>query len=85
MFDIKKELVQRKGLWKPGKPDVVFRRQEGRQNGYRLDSSAELRDFLHGQGDCPFDPRNSWQSYTGWLVSNWDPEYRRYIPPPFSP
>jgi hypothetical protein len=84
MTSIKEQLVQGSGVWKPGKPDVVFRRQEGK-DGYRLDSSAELREFLHGQGDCPFNPRAPWRSYTGWLVSDWDPEYRRYVPPEYSP
>jgi hypothetical protein len=74
-FRVKDNFV---GTWEPGQPAVIFRREASFD---RLDSSAELAAFLYGEGECPFTEEHPQVTNIGWTVSNWDPEYRKYMGP----
>lgn len=76
-FQVKDNLV---GTWGPKQPTIIFRRKASSLD-LRLDTSTELTAFLLGEGWCPFTEQVPQVANVGWIVNNWDPEYRKYMAP----
>jgi hypothetical protein len=74
-FKVKDNLA---GTWEPGHPTCIFRRKASSLD-FRLDSSAELAQFLYGEGECPFTEEVPQVANVGCVMSNWDLEYREYM------
>lgn len=69
--------------WKPGQPTVVFRRKANFPD-LRLDSTAELVAFLYGEAECPFTVQIPEVANVGYVVNNWDTNFREYMAQPES-
>ncbi|KAF2995070.1 hypothetical protein E8E13_002544 [Curvularia kusanoi] len=72
-FQAKSDLV-----WKPDRPTIVFRRKASSPD-LRLDSTAELIAFLYGEAECPFTEQVPEVANVGYIVNNWDANYREYM------
>lgn len=75
---VKRELVENRMTWKRDEPKMTWRRKAGDIDTH-LDSSAELADFLHGDGGCPFTKDNPQTSNLGWVIHNWGLEREYYM------
>lgn len=74
-FRIRDELVRRPSgkPWTRDNPTMVVRRKNSLLN-QRLDSTAVLCEFLHGEGECPFTVAQPRIANVGWYMDNFDPE-----------
>jgi hypothetical protein len=83
LFRIKNQLVQDttcSSTWSRRKPEMIVRRRGG-SNCERLDSSAEVKAFLYGNGICPFTEAHPSVSNVGMIVDLWDEDNKRYMNP----
>jgi hypothetical protein len=69
--------------WKPGQPTVVFRRKASSPD-LLLDSTAEIVAFLYGEAECPFTEQFPETANVGYVVNNWDVDFREYMAQPGS-
>ncbi len=78
----KEQSIQAKAsspIWNPDRPDVIFKARSSYFLDERRDSSAEIKAFLYGNGDCPFTEESPQVAVMGTVSSVWEEGMSEYM------